>query len=623
MNRIQELEHLITSYNQNYRSGEDEETITDAEFDALVDELQLIAPNSQVLIQVGITLEPSDSRKETLPHAMGSLNKIKTGEELSKWMKAKAIDPETVVCLTPKYDGLAFLGHHTPEGIEGWTRGNGQVGQRSDEWIQGVTQKEKFTTQEAFYCVGEVIMPKSTFAQKYETQFKNPRNFVAGLFNAKEPDAEKLKDVVYLRYGMICEKNKSEQIQFLNQQLNSVEVPFRRYPLSQITQAFLESLFEEWSRGDFEMDGIVIEIDDYALQSDLGQETSSFNPAYARAWKGVQGDVGITTIQDIEYQVSKEGRIVPVGLVDPIDIGGVTVSRVTLNNVEMMHAMGCGINAKVEIIRSGDVIPKIVAVLEKVAPVLPTHCPSCRSALNWDKNHIHLLCPAPHCPEKGIQKFVFYFKTLGVEETSERTLRQLYLEGWNTLEKIYAITKEDLLKLEGWKEKKSTKFLSEIHNRSKNVELSKVQHALSLFPSLGQKKLVLLQDYDTPEKIPSRDDLLAIDGYSEILADAYLDNIKIFWETLPTLPVTLKKSEVNREGKFRNQAICFTGFRNKDWEALITAEGGSVVSSVSKKTSLVVCKDPSVASAKLKKAQDLDIPVLSLKEFEESYLQGN
>jgi NAD-dependent DNA ligase len=276
---INELKEKIKQANEAYRVGSP--IMSDSEYDRLVEELSLLVPDDELLSKVGHEIG-DESRKSRLPIEMGSMNKIKSMDDLDDWCRLKNISKSEIVVITPKYDGLSLCVNEFTN--EAWTRGNGVFGQKSDSHYQYIgNQLEKNSLVQFTY--GEVMMSKKTFIEKYSSEFANPRNLVAGLLNSKEV-SEILKDTNFIKYGAVTTQEfstKTEVLQFLNQN-QSTKVPYVVSKISDLTEDFLISLFNEFSV-EYEIDGLIIEIDNIRLQNQLGRETSSNNPVWARAFK--------------------------------------------------------------------------------------------------------------------------------------------------------------------------------------------------------------------------------------------------------------------------------------------------------------------------------------------------
>jgi DNA ligase (NAD+) len=609
--------------NTAYRTGNS--IMSDKDYDEMVDLLFSYDPENEFFSKVGLEVI-DETRKSKLPIDMASMNKIKTIEEIHSWLRLKGINPNTEIVATPKFDGLSLCQDEINTGT--WTRGDGIYGQKSDEHyklIQNHLYEDIYENGDPFspidfaYTYGEVIMPKQTFLEKYSLdagtgEFANPRNLVAGLLNS--PDArESLKDCQYIKYGAIPNKGitfttKSEILDVLNAH-QRVGVNYHTCKANELTEELLISLFHNWSV-DYEIDGVILEVNDLSLQDSLGRETSSNNPCYARAFKHDSFEQRAeTTILSIEDNISKQGLVKPVAIIEPIKLDGVTVSRCTLNNYKFVKDNGLGVGARVVIKRSGMVIPKIVEVLESVEFVMPTID---GVELGWNEAGIEVIT-LTETDEQKIKQIVAFFEILEADNVGEGVITQLWDAGFQTIESVLNATKKDLESIDRFGKRKATIVFDSIRKATTNVELSKLQHATGFFKGLGSKKLALLE-FD--EK-PTLEQVMSIEGFAEISAKSYLDSYDKFFTFVGNLPLTIaEKVEAVQVGDdLVGTSFVFTGVRRADLEEVIESRGGKIGSSVSKTTTHLVMKAKGSGSSKETKAISLGVTILTVAELED------
>jgi DNA ligase (NAD+) len=611
---IDALKEKLDHANQLYRTG-GESPLSDAEYDFLLEQVN----DQKFRSKVGYEIEKN---KVELAVPMGSLNKIKTQAEVFDWSKSKSIPLDTEICVTPKYDGLSLLVYFIEGKYEGaYTRGDGVLGQDVSEHFTvnplcDLRLPQDFTG----YLIGECIMDEAKFKSKYSEKFKNPRNMVAGLLSRKTLSRE-LADVCYVAYGVRSSQmnHKLDQVEFCNQYINAqwkYKVLCPLYKLEDLKDKELQKVYDSETR--FQCDGLVLEVNDSDLFHQIGKETSSLNPAGARAWKPESDDSLPSIVKEVVWQISKNGAAKPVIRIEPIELSGVTISNVTGINARFIEDSGIDQGATVTVIRSGDVIPKIIAVPNAVEKLeLPNECPSCQSDLVWNDNRVDIICRNKSCPAMKKAALIDFFALLKADEVGEGIITSLWEAGYQSVKELLELNMEDLLKLEGFKQRKAKKVLDSIKASVLDVPLPRLQHASNLFRGLGEKKLELLQKYDKVGLKPSFDDLLEVDGYSEISAKSYLDSIDAYWEFAAELPgLTYKKVLVNSEGIFAGQTLVFTGFRSPELEEQVKSEGGKIGSSVSKKTAVLVVKVKGSGSSKEKKALDLGVEVWGREDLE-------
>ena len=604
------LRETVETANELYRDGKDS-GLTDAEYDALL----LALEDDELSNKVGHVV--SRSKKE-LPIPMGSLNKCKTANELTRWIHPIDVEDKAVV-LTPKFDGISILLEYVKGFlICAYTRGDGFEGQDITSMVDyNPISKARLPEDFTGLIVAEAIMPIKTFNEKYAGKYKNPRNLVAGALCRKTPTPE-VGDISIVAFGAIgfSAMTKVDQLDFCNDHINEVfgfVVDYILTAPNSITDDNLPLIYEGYSQ--YECDGIVIEFDNPEVRASLGLETGSLNPRYARAWKPESKEQATCEVEGITWQVSKTGAVKPVVNITPVELGGVTISNVTGINAAYILESGIDVGAFVTIVRSGDVIPKIIGVPVKVHVNVPVGCPCCTATLSFGPSQVDLICVNPYCKDKVIATNTDFFRILGADDIGTGVITQLYEAGYETIESLVTVEVKDLVKLDGFQERKANRFVYNVKQCLDGPQLSKLQHASNLFKGLGSRKLELLSEYNRPTFIPSYEDLIKVDGYSDISARSYLDGIYSFWRDIYTLPgLTIAKPTTPIRGEYTGKAFVFSGFRDAPLEELIRSKGGHM-SGLSKRTHMLVVKDSSVDTTKTKKAKKLDVMVISREDL--------
>jgi len=630
----------LTVNGETYQAGTE---LHDSVYESWVDELRTADPKNPILDKVGHKLDDSDPRKDALPIIMASMGKMKDMDDYRHWLKSKNISSNTLMVVGPKWDGLSFC---VKEGVEdenqkpmptrkAWTRGDKNYGQRSDAWLEKMNDGTR-VVDASFVTFGEIIISRKKF-EKYDISnggvYKFARGMVAGKLRDEKVDAKVMKDVDYIRYGMegLDISRKSMQLDYLNT-LNAVKTPYKMMLAGEITEEKLLALYKVWNV-DYAIDGLIIEVDDMELRDQLGRETSSENPCYARAFKSPKFDeVKETTVTDLVYLPSKSGSLVPVIHVEPTTIDGVTIARLLVDNHRWVMRHDLGIGSKVGIKRSGSVIPR-VATIEGIPVLKPEEIgkkefknpnPKFNSLVRhdgldvtFDGVHANYLYPE-RSPEVRLQKVIAFFEILGVENVSDKTFRFMFERGYDTLDRILAIERSEMASWNGWGDRKAEIVYSSIHSKLKSVEPHMLKHASGCFEGLGSSKLGWVAHLPDDCTVA---DVMKVDGFAEPTAKTYVDGLKKFAEWRKQLPEWVldnaKPIEAEVKGeKCKGWIVVFTGFRDKNLERLLAEQGGSTASSVSGRTTHLVMKQKGSGSSKEKKAQDLGINILDKKDIE-------
>lgn len=607
---IEQLREKIRIANESYRIGEP--IMSDGEYDILIEELAEMSPDDELLSKVGHEIL-DEGRKTRLPIPMASMNKIKSLEEIKDWQRLKLLPNLVEIICTPKYDGLSLCKDELNDG-DAITRGDGQFGQRSNEHYNLIGNHLTGVTDFA-YTYGEVIMPKKVFLEKYSNDFANPRNLVAGLINSKTP-SESLKDCNFIKYGAIPTlRNSFTTKQQILDKLNegqTQKVPYHVCGILDLSEELLISLFKEWSE-EYEIDGIILEVNNLATQEALGRETSTGNPVFSRAFKHPSFEQSAETeVIGITWNISKQGLLKPIINVKPVKLDGVTVSNVTGNNARFVKDMGIGIGSIVKIVRSGLVIPKIIDVIKTVDFIEPVID---GVEIGWNDAGIELMT-LTETEDQQLKKIVAFFEILEADNVGEGVVSQLWGAGYKTIEQILNLTTNDLESIDRFGKRKAKIVYDSIKKSITGVQLSKLQHSTGIFSGLGSKKLALLEHFT--EK-PTIQQVMEIEGFAEISAKTYVENYEKFLTFIEGLPITIsEKVEVVAVGDdLVGKQFVFSGIRIPEYEKIIIENGGIIGSGVSKNTTHLVIKTKGTGSSKEKKATELGVVILEVKDLEE------
>jgi DNA ligase (NAD+) len=614
--KIQELEEKILFHKDLYYKGEAQ--ISDNEFDLLEEQLRVLDPENQVLKKIGSFIP---GKKIKHQKKMLSLDKSYDIDKLLKWRGSEDVVSSFKIdgssCSLVFEDGNLRIAK---------TRGDGIYGEDILEKVQyissipkAINTKLKIEVRGEIYCTEENFLK---IKQEMEGQGldvpSSQRNVVAGLLNRKE-NFHYSQFLSFQAFELISEEKislETKKFELLKKyQFTTPHVSLCENDQSVEEQLVIASEFID--SGDYLIDGLVFTFNDVSMHERLGE--TSHHPRYKMAFK-FQGEKKKTAIQSISWQVSRNGVLTPVALVEPVFLSQAKVSKVTLHNFGMVKINNLKIGDQIEIIRSGEVIPKFLRVV--CASVhefrVPDKCPSCNEKVF--EEDIRLLCKNINCPARKVEEVRHFVSVIGIDDLSSKRIEMLFeLNLINGIVDLYKLTEQDLLQLEKFQEKLSAKIISNIAN-SKDTSLTLFLSALGI-SGMGANKIekLIKAGFSSLSKIREvcLEDLVSIDGFAEKSAQSFLASIKekkSIIEGLLTLGVSPEVKLELSNSVLSNEKICITGSlsrKRSDIQKMIKNLGGEISSSITSKTTLLVCNDKSSSSSKLKKAQELNISIIT------------
>lgn len=613
----------------------DAPSVSDQHYDALYDRLTALEKKE------GRVLPDSPTRRiggeplknfEKYNHLEKSysLDKVQSFNELEAWVtKIKTAYPGVVFTVEYKYDGLSLsITYENGLLIRAVTRGNGVTGEvvtRQVETINSVPLSIGY--KELIEVRGEGYMKRSSLAAYNEKHadepLKNTRNGVAGAIRNLDPSVtagRKLDMVFYsLGYNTLKLRSQTELNEFLKENRFATNGVFRRCETYEEIRAVIEEIGRTRDSLDFDIDGVVIKTDDFALREELGY-TEKF-PRWAVAFKFEAEEV-VTKLLKVTWMPGRTGKVTPIGHLKPVELCGATISRATLNNIGDIRKKSLKTNSDVYVRRSNDVIPEVLGLAEEGEDSeeikAPEVCPVCGTPLI--ERGALLYCPNRNgCSEQIVARLELYCSKDGadIEGLSEKTLKLFYEKlGVISPDGLYALKTSQLMELEGFKEKKAAKITDSIE-KSKEMSLPAFLYALGI-ENVGTKTAAdLAERYGSLEKImqASVEELIAIEDIGEVVAGSIKDyfsdaeNIKMIGRLFAAgvKPVYSEK----KEGIFSGMKFVLTGelegLVRSEAKKLIEEEGGEVMSSVTKNTDIVVAGEN--AGAKLEKALKLNVEI--------------
>lgn len=622
MNRVKELEEEILRHKALYYQGHPE--ISDHQYDALEEELKKINPESYVLSLVGGLT--TSSNKVEHDKKMLSLDKCYELDDIKKWMSEK----ECVSTL--KIDGVSCsLVYKKGELVLAKTRGDGQFGENITPkilWMPSVPKKiddlgefevrgEMFCDEENFFHLAEEMVKSG------EDRPSSQRNIVAGLMGRKEH----LEFCRYLRFKAfeLIDLNGTEKTEWeLHLRLERLGFDAAEMVLHRDTskiEKVIQEAQEFMSEGDYQIDGLVLSYNSLALQEELG--ATAHHPRYKIAFK-FRGESKVTSLRSITWQVSRNGFLTPVGEVEPVELSGAMISRVTLHNYGQVALHQLKEGDKIEIIRSGEVIPKFLSVAESSGNefTIPSICPSCEHPV--EVRDIRLVCTNEFCPAKLKENILNFIQKIGIDDLSSKRLDEMMNAGLvKKISDLYDLTPEQLLELNKTKEKLATKLYEAIQ-KSKKVDIITFLSALGISGGAYNKcEKVVRHGHNTIDKIKtiSFDDLLNVESFAEKSAQEFLSSLQ---SKYPLIDELLSKGfdfgevDLASETPLSGKKICITGALSQKRSMIenhIRQAGAVVVGSVSKNTDYLLTNETDPSSSKFKKALELNIPVITEEKF--------
>lgn len=618
---VAKLEALLQKAASAYYHGATP-VITDAEFDAMKDVLTERSPNNKFVAEVGA---PVTKGRIELPFPMMSMDKVKPGEpSLARWLK-KYPGPFS---LSDKLDGTSCMLVADGRGkVKLYSRGDHRGGQDISHLVGHILpQVSAWRLSSAIAIRGEIVMDNETFRIKHAS-FANPRGLTNGLVNRKTVDRNIVQDTDFVAYEVVSPRlPKSEQWDLLASLGLKV---VHHQVVDAITEIELADLYtERRANAKYDIDGIIVE--------DEGPHelAEARNPIYAFAFKmNFDEDSAQTTVIDVVWEASKDSRLIPRVQYSPVTIDGTILQWATGFNARFIEDNKIGPGSIIRVIRAGQVIPKIVQVVKHTVPKMP------EIACSWDATRVHLVLQGTGGDQADtvtIKLILRFFTHLQIDNMKEGLVAKFYDAGFKTIHDYLVADTARFLQLPGVSHVLADKLVSNIQEHIKEVDLATLMTASNVFGTgMGERKLkALLKEIPTILDLPGQgliQKICAVEGFQTKTAEKVAANLpafKAFLKAHPQITVASEPASTSSSGPsaagvdFTGQVIVFTGFRNKEWEKLVTNNGGKVVTSVSAKTTLLVAKDPTTHTGKVDAALQLNIPVISFAAFE-SRLSGS
>ena len=647
--RVRELSELLERYNYEYYV-QDNPSVDDFTYDALMHELaglerdypELLSPQSPTQRVGGVA--SGTFGKVSHEVQMQSLQDVFGFEQVGSFVaRVREEHPDALFSVEPKIDGLSVsLEYRDGKLTLGSTRGDGFVGEDVTANLRTI-RSIPLTLKEALPLVearGEVYMPRESFfrltAQQEENDeqpFKNPRNAAAGSLRQKDSrvTASRRLDIFIFNLQR-CEGREfathDETLQFLS------EMGFRVIPnrkLCRTTEEIVEAITAIGdSRGDlpYDIDGVVIKVNDLSQRDQMGATAKT--PKWAVAYK-FPPEEKETVLREIEVNVGRTGALTPVAVFDPILLAGTSVSRAVLHNQDFITEKDIRLGDTIVVRKAGDIIPEVLKSVSHAAGAepyrLPACCPVCGARAVRDEEEAVLRCPNISCPAVLHKQLVHFASrdAMNIDGLGPAIITALLEKNFvRDAGDLYALTKAQLLTLEGFKDKSADNLLKALE-KSKNAPLDRVIFALGI-RNIGAKSAALLcKHFGSLDAIEAADtDKIAeIEGFGGVMAQSlwdalHDDSVQALLTKLKAAGLTMpfEKQEAATDTPFSGKTVVLTGtltMKRSEAQKLLEAAGAKVSGSVSKKTDYVVAGED--AGSKLTKAQELGVTVLSETEM--------
>ncbi|WP_129690701.1 NAD-dependent DNA ligase LigA [Gottfriedia acidiceleris] len=648
IDKVEELRTKLNQYNYEYYVL-DQPSVPDAEYDSLLHELigleeqypTILTPDSPSQRIGGQAIDLFE--KVVHSHPMLSLgNAFNEGDLRDFDQRIRQDSAEVSYVCELKIDGLAVsLQYENGLFIKGATRGDGTVGEDITHNLKTIKAiplrlSEPITIE----ARGEAFMPKASFEKVNESRekngeelFANPRNAAAGSLRQLDPKIVAKRDLSFFVYGFptaeeFSIQKHSEALDYLHK-LGFKTNTFRKtcHTIEEVIE-YVEEWKEKRPSLPYEIDGIVIKVDEYSTQKKLGSTAKV--PRWAIAYKFPAEEV-VTKLVDIELSVGRTGVVTPTAILEPVRVAGTVVKRASLHNEDLIKEKDIRIGDSVVIRKAGDIIPEVVNVLldrrtgDEQPFAMPTHCPSCDHELIRVAGEVALRCVNPFCPSQ-IREGLIHFASrdaMNIDGLGERVVSQLFDANLiKTFTDLYLLTKEQLLSLERFGEKSADKLISAIQ-ASKENSLEKLLFGLGIRHVGAKAAKTLAQHFQTIDRLveASVEEITGINEIGSKMAQSIndyfsQDEVKELISTFKTVGVNteykgIQVENVNMDSLFAGKTVVLTGkleqMTRSEAKKQLEALGAKVAGSVSKSTDLVIAGE--AAGSKLDAARKLNIEV--------------
>lgn len=599
--------------------------MTDIMYDYIYYKYRNAYPTNQFFYKVGKSDAGYGEEVDLSEWPAGSMEEIKEGD-LNKW-KIKA-----PYLISAKLDGCSLVLFYKNGYLDkASTRGDGLKGfdvTRHVCNIKSIPFQFPDGQRDTVIIRGELIISKEDWPkckaeleERFGKSFANARNTIAGFLNSKTTNPVVMKYATFLAYAI--NNDHDEEQKFMDLQEYGFLIPTHHvYNYDEFDeetlQAQIKAIKETYT---YECDGVILSLIDHNLMP--GFETNTLNPRYSRKYKvGMADEAKETMVLRVRWQISKDGLLKPVLEIDPIVLDGATVTNVTANNYSTVKSLNLGIGARIKVKRSGMVIPYLEEVLEPADIVAEPDIPFVLSESGVEA--VYAGVDPNILFEIALQKLIFSCKALDIDQAAEGNLRKISNDYYESTDgrfmnfiDLVGMSESSIVSIIG---KNGKKLYKSLHERLSHISEPELFDALGTFGrGIGKTKLQKIFDaYGC--LCPSKERILALEGFSDITAQQIIDHKLEYLQTqdlimnLDTINLVEKVQPQLKSTKYSDYHVCFTGVRSDELCRIITENGGIATENWNKSVNLLIAKDPSSTSGKAKKARELGIRIISLEE---------
>lgn len=611
---------ILEAANEAYRNTGDT-ILTDDQYDTLYDLMRSRNPNHPFFTKIGSDNEPG--QKVVLPFHMGGMDKLYSGEEITKWLTREKIGNEKFV-ISDKLDGNSGILVKNSKGMSLYSRGNATTGRDLSHLIPFIGIPNLDGVAE-IAIRGELIVSREDF-KSLGDKYKNPRNFANSICVAKSHENTNLLN--FVAFDLVSPRMKTidgfKYLQSLGFQTPQISLVARKFLNCETLKAFLG---KRRDTAKYEMDGLII------TRNGIFEPVKSGNPKHSIAFK-VNSFGEETVVKAVDYQITKYGRLIPLVRCEPVIINGASVSNITGNNAKFIVDNRINVGTRVRVILSGEIIPKIVFIDSPAGVVgaLP------QVDYTWDTTKTHVMYSGDSMADTEViaKRIVSFIKTMRIDALSIGIVKRLIEHGYNTLDSILTISQEDLLEIDGFKETLSSKIIKNIRDcLDKPVNLVQLMSAsLAFGDGMSAKRLQSVVDtYPNILELDeiTKEDIKKIKGFSDKTAQIVVSGLQHFKKFLvdhpyftiqtPSSSSSSPQGNLIKEHALVNKTIVLTGIRDPEVNAFCENISGCKIGSViSGKVNIIVVPNKEYSNKKTTLAESLGITKLTVEEFKEKYM---